>query len=226
MPHKSPHGGAVVWKNVPAETVAFFLDDFLVHPLNHDFQGDSIAAFLRELPSRGDTSLDRWTVAVLTTGRGDPVSLASLPGVGIIAKQRKVREKKDLGSLMVSGKGSRVGSRSDVRHGLTRDEAGRVAAAVRKDKPDIKEIPEDAYRAVMPAPLLLIYLLQGTDDTDGVRFRNGLILPAIALHFPGSADPDAPVRLVSYRLNRVAQAELFPVDMDDEEIPDDRDPDD
>lgn len=78
----------------------------------------------------------------------------------------------------------------------------------------------------MQAPLLLIYLLQGTGEVDGVSYRNGLILPAIALHFPGSVDPDAPVRLVSYRLNRVAQAELFPVDLDDDEIPDDRDPDD
>jgi Z1 domain len=193
MPHESPHGGAVIWKNVPADTVAFFLDDFLVHPLNHDFQGDSIAEFLRELPSRGDTSLARWTVAVLTTGRGQPAPLTSLPGVSIIAKERKVREKKEVGSLMVSGKGSRVGSRRDVRHGLTLDEASRVGDTVRGDKPDIKEIPEDAYRAVMQAPLLLIYLLRGTGEVDKVSYRNGLILPAIALHFPGAVDPDAPV---------------------------------
>jgi hypothetical protein len=127
---------------------------------------------------------------------------------------------------MVSGKGSRVGSRSDVRHGLTLDEASRVRDTVRGDKPDIKEVPEDAHRAVMQAPLLLIYLLQGTGEVDRVPYRNGLILPAIALHFPGAVDPDAPVRLVRYRLNRVAQVELFPVDMDDEAIPDDRDPDD
>lgn len=101
MPHESPHGGAVTWKDVPAEAVAAFLDEFLVHPLNHDFQGDSIAAFLRELPSRGDTSLDRWTVALLTTGRGEPSPLKALPEVEISAKQRKVREKKDVGSLMV-----------------------------------------------------------------------------------------------------------------------------
>ena len=120
----------------------------------------------------------------------------------------------------------------DVRHGMSRELAKQIEEAWRlKHREDQKQrsISGDEYRAVMPAPLLLLYLLRGTErepDGDDVSYRGGLVLPALALHFPGAPDPDAPRRLVRYRLNAVAQAELFPVDIDDEGIPDDADPDD
>ena len=100
-----------------------------------------------------------------------------------------------------------------------------------REREDQKQraISGDEYRAVLQAPLLLLYLLRGYERQPGgddVPYRGGLVLPALALHFPGAPDPDAPRRLVRYRLNAVAQAELFPVDIDDEGIPDDADPDD
>ncbi len=56
-------------------------------------------------------------------------------------------------------------------------------------------------------------------DARTTPFRDGLVLPALALHFPGTRDPDAPKNVVRYRLNRIAQKELFPVDdeADDED---------
>jgi len=53
-----------------------------------------------------------------------------------------------------------------------------------------------------------------------------MILPALGLHFPGTKDPDGPKHLVRYRLNRVAQAELLPPDIEEEGVEDDIDPDD
>jgi hypothetical protein len=44
-----------------------------------------------------------------------------------------------------------------------------------------------------------------------------MILPALAAHFPGVSDPDAPRRLVRYRLNRIAQDELLGMDRDDDD---------
>ena len=81
----------------------------------------------------------------------------------------------------------------------------------------------------MPAPLLFIYLLRGVETTGkkpDVRetpYRDGLVLPALGLHFPGTKDPDAPGNLVRYRLNRVAQAELIPAEPDDEDSVNDSD---
>jgi Z1 domain len=226
LPVESPHSGAVLWKNVPSDLLAPFLDGFLVHPLNHDFQGDSIAEFLRNLPAEGDLDvLKQWTVALVTVGRGERVSLVALPGVEITATKRRVAEKEATGSLLISGKSARVGSPRDVRHGLSlvevqqvRDESGADASA-------------DTFRLAMPAPLLVIYLIQGVvredpkDRSKDRPYRDGMILPALAAHFPGVSDPDAPRRLVRYRLNRIAQDELLGTDRDDDDDAD-ADPDD
>ena len=122
LPEPSPYGGAALWKDVPVERVASLVDAFLVHPLNHDFQSDSIAGFLRDLPSRGEMSLTSWTVALRTTGTADRInSLTSLSGLPIMAMKRAVRENKANGSLLVSGKGARVGDSPDVRHGMPKE---------------------------------------------------------------------------------------------------------
>ena len=89
----------------------------------------------------------------------------------------------------------------------------------------------DTFRLAMPAPLLVIYLIQGIvredpkDRSKDRPYRDGLVLPALAAHFPGVSDPDAPRRLVRYRLNRIAQDELLGADRDDDDDADD-DPDD
>jgi hypothetical protein len=111
-------------------------------------------------------------------------------------------------------------------HGLSSEQARTVIEAERKAKPDLKNVPEDAFRAVMQTPLLVIYLLRGVEpqalDTPEMEYKRGLILPALALHFPGIKDPNAPKRYVSYRLNRVAQGEL---ELDGDDLGDDDDED-
>jgi hypothetical protein len=194
------------------------LEDFLVHPLNHDFQGDAIAAFLREAVNRKDNGLSTWTIALPTNGKKEKVPLSSeLP---VLAKKRRVLVRQ-MQSLLVSGKGARVGSRADVRHGLSVDEV----KAVTQDQGD-SDVSEDIYRAEMTTPLLLIYLLRGVErEGKGVEekdYKGNLVLPALALHFPGTEDRSAPKSYIKYRLNRVAQAELeFDGDDLEEEVDDD-----
>lgn len=72
-PEQSPHGGACLWLNVPAEAVANFLEAFLIHPMNFDFQGDSIAEYLKTFSIDDGSDLSRWTVALLTGGKGTPM---------------------------------------------------------------------------------------------------------------------------------------------------------
>jgi hypothetical protein len=210
-PQESPNGNARTWRDVPADTIAKLLREFLVHPLNHDFQGDAIADFLTAAAQRDDPQLRLWTVALPTNGREGPIDPPLTSVHDVQAKRRTVLLRQDPPqSLLVSGKKARVGGREDVLHGLTFEQAEAVKAEEKKANPE-KNIPEDAFRAAMQAPLLIIYLLRGFErqpSGDPTAYRRGLILPALGLHFPGIRDLNAPKRYVSYRLNRVAQGEL------------------
>ena len=61
---QSPQGNALIWHDISSLLVGKLLDEFLVHPLNHDFQGEAISAFLRGSVERGDPQLSTWTVAL------------------------------------------------------------------------------------------------------------------------------------------------------------------
>jgi hypothetical protein len=204
-------GSAVVRRQVAAEAIADLLEAFLIHPLNFDFQGDSIATFLRD--TGRDPLLSEWTVALPIDGDGQKVTVSAMPDVHIMATQRKVKLSYG-GSLLVSGKSARVGSRSDLRHALTAQQYR-----------DLKGAPEDDLRRAMTGPLLVIYLIRGYEVDKHTPYREDLVLPALGLHFPGAKDADQSRNLVRYRLNRVAQKELMPEDADEDDL-DDSDPDD
>lgn len=209
-PQPSPWDGALIWQGVPATTIADFLDEFAVHPLNYAFQPDSIAEFLRACVEAGDAP--RWTVALPTVGRERPHTLESLDKT-VETRRRYVRFNKMDRSVLVSGRSARVGGKADVRHGI-----------------DVSDLPQSVeaegdIRALMSSPLMLTYLLRGVErgppeiNADGKLqkgeekpFRDGMLLPALALHFPGEPDPSKPERTIKYRLNRVAQWELFGFD--------------
>jgi hypothetical protein len=222
IPGESPNGHAALWQEVPADVVAGLLREFLVHPLNHDFQGDAISTFLASAIERADPQLCRWTVAVPTGGEQGPVEPPLSSGLAVAAKKRIVLlRQKPPQSLLVSGKKARVGGREDVLHGLSFDQAEAVKASEKKANPELKNVPEDAFRAVMQHPLLVVYLIRGFERQPSGKetpYKRGLILPALGLHFPGIKDPNAPKRYVSYRLNRVAQGEL---ELDGDDLSDD-----
>jgi hypothetical protein len=224
-PKRSPNGNADIWRTIPADTIAGLVREFLVHPLNHDFQGDAIADFLVAAMQQGDPQLSHWTVAVPTNGTEGPITPPLKSGLVVQAKRRPVLIRPTPPqSLLVSGKKARVGGREDVLHGLSFDQAQSVKAQAKEANPD-KNVPEDAFRAAMQAPLLLIYLLRGFERQPGggeTPYRRGLVLPALGLHFPGIRDLNAPKRYVSYRLNRVAQGEL---ELDSDDVSSDNDED-
>jgi hypothetical protein len=111
-----------------------------------------------------------------------------------------------------------------VLHGLSSAEAAAVKQEQKKADRE-RNIPDDAFRAAMQAPLLVLYLLRGFEkepSSSETPYRQHLVLPALGLHFPGIRDPNAPKRYVSYRLNRVAQGEL---ELDGDDLSDDDDED-
>lgn len=224
-PQPSPWGGALIWPAVPATVIADFLDEFAVHPLNYAFQPDSIAEFLRAGVAAGEAPL--WTVALPTAGEGGSFTPEAI-GEEVQTRSRLVRLNRSDGSLFVSGRSARVGGKADVRHGVARDALPSGVEA------------EGDVRALMPQPLLVTYLLRGVEREPAQRasdgtlskgaessFKEGMILPALALHFPGEPDPSRPGRTVRYRLNRVAQRELLgPDDLGASELEDENDDED
>jgi hypothetical protein len=212
-PKPSPFGGALRWTKVPAGVVADFLEGFAVHPLNHDFQGDSIAEFLRQAEADGDTALSEWTVALLTSGEGDEVEIDVLGGQRVATTRRVVKADPAKRSLLVSGKSARVGGRSDVRHGLDPD---RMPAGSHT---------EDDLRDAMKNPLLITYLLEGDQwagsgqERRKVPYLNHMVLPALGLHFPSSTTGKGEARTVKYRLNKIAQEQFFGEELESDDDP-------
>ena len=152
---------------IKADRIANLLREFRVHPLNHDFQGDAISDFLVAAAQRDDPQLSHWTVALPTNGTEGPITPALTSSLSVQAKKRLVLLRQTPPqSLLVSGKKARVGGREDVLHGLSFEQAEAVKAEEKKANPD-KSVPEDAFRAAMQAPLLVIYLLRGFERPPG-----------------------------------------------------------
>lgn len=208
-------GAALVWTEVPSALIADFVEQFAVHPLNFDFQGDSIAAYLRA--RQDDPVMGRWTVALPLTGTGTAEPVRALPDQEVSTRKRRVDLKQD-GSLLVSGKSARVGQRADALLGLD------TGVAIASDA------SEREIRKRFKHPLLITYLLRGfvrdperPAETE-LSYLGGLVLPALGLHFPGEPAEAGPAQYVTYRLNRVAQQHLFDTEADDS-VSDDLDKD-
>ncbi len=222
-PKPSPNGGALIWQEVPAADVADMLQEFLTHPLKFEFQADAIAKFIRNRSAGNDGLLSHWTVAVPTGGDDDRqvTEIEALRPHQVKPGYRKVKSRTEDGSLQISGKGAKVGGRADLRHGFSSAEYAEVRSAVN----------EGELRQRLTKPLLLVFMLRGFEQI-GVRpnarrldYRDGLLLPALGLHFPSDNSPDAPKNLVRYRLNTVAQRELLQDQADDDDVTDGDDAD-
>ncbi|MCR0983140.1 Z1 domain-containing protein [Roseomonas populi] len=214
-PAESPFKGALVWREVPAELVAAMLERFAVHPMNYDFQPDSIAEFVRRNKEQGN-KLALWTVAMPTGGQSKTkvIEFPALADFNINASERVVKHKPNDRAVQISGKSARVGGKSDLRHAFTLGEYEELTEEGQtEDEPSIRD--------VMSNPLLILYPIRGVvrDKDTRTPYREGMLLPALGMHFPGKPSPDSEKELVHYRLNRVAQRSLLPeTDAEDDDV--------
>jgi hypothetical protein len=208
--------GSTIWRDIPKERVAGLLSEFETHPLNYDFQADQLSDFLE---TTLEPRLQMWDVAIPHGGL-DGREL-DIGGVEVTPAERRVLPKPDSGSLLVSGRSSRVGSRGIEREGLTREQYDRILA-----ESDGKNISDQAFRDVRQKPLLLLHVLRGYTDKSGRKGEkawldpSGPALVALGLSFPRFDDSDIAAS-VEYKVNVVEWRSLFERETDDDIMADD-----
>lgn len=213
QPSTSPNGSKL-WQDIPKEKIAGLLAEFETHPLNYDFQADQLAEFLRRTQQ---PRLLAWDVAI-PNGSLPPETFGE---VEVTPVARRLLERKENGSILVSGASSRVGSRGVEKEGLPADVVDSIRAANQG-----KNISDQEYRDVRTKPLLLIYLLRGftrdkANEGPKVPFNaGGPLIVALGLSFPRFDDSDI-AGLVEYKVNLVQWRTMFDRETDDDADADD-----
>lgn len=191
------------WHGIPKDRIADLLANFQTHPLNYDFQSDELAAYLR---GSEESALQAWDVAVFS-GSAPEVTIGTM---ALKPRNRRVVSKEDTASILVSGSSARVGSPTDEREGLTRDQVrwaeepyqGRTTPGIR-------------YREAREGPLLMVNVLRPVkaipgDDRNAVEplFADATALVALGISFPRFDDSDVHGRVV-YKVNPIYWRSLF-----------------
>jgi hypothetical protein len=182
--------GNPFWRAIPKQFVVSLLRSFDVHPLNISFQASDLADFIENTP---EERLQEWDV-VLPQGEGGPYEVGS-----VLVNRNKRGVRIDEGSVLVSGRSARVGSRGIEREGLAPDVIAKVGEEYKLEKPG-KSVPDRLYREVRTRPLLLVHVIEAKKDGNEQDPPEDLI--ALGLSFPTFNDADVAKR-VCYRVNLV-----------------------
>jgi len=208
--------GSTIWRRVPKAFVAAFLSEFTTHPLNYDFQAGELGDFLE---ATDEPHLQTWDIAI-PNGSLDPEPVG---GVNVKPSERRILQRRENRSLLISGSSARVGSRGIEREGLTMEQYEAVRASA-----EGKNLPDSAFREVRKRPLLLLHVVRGhtktSKDAEKVPFDPaGPPLVALGLSFP-AFDDSAIARRVEYKVNLVEWRSMFEEEEDDD-LPEDNDVD-
>ena len=195
--------GTLGWDAVPKERISDLLSTFQTHPLNHDFQADALADYLKATVKR---KLALWDVRV-PSGSGEELALGSF--MRIRPRIRSVHEKEETSSILVSGSSARVGSPSDEREGVDPEVVAEIEAPY-----EGKTTPGEQYRLRRPRPLLVVNLLWPVRRIGRARGDVEPLPPekrplvALGISFPHFDDSDVKDRVV-YKVNEVLWRSLF-----------------
>jgi len=198
---RSPWGNTVC-HSVPKETIATFLRDFDVHPLNVAFQSGDLARYLE---TTSEPRLREWDV-VFAGGGGEEITIGP---VTLRTARRSMIARN--GMLLVSGTKARVGSRGIEREGIDLDTVRRLEDEFHAAFPG-KSISDKVYRAARVQPLLIIYVLTAVSPTP-VAVAEKII--ALGLSFPQFDDTDVAKRVL-YRVNLVEWRSMLDEEQDDD----------
>jgi Z1 domain len=191
--------GNPIFRAVPKQLVANFIDAFEVHP--HNFKlyvaedERAVYGLGSFLHATNEARLQSWDVVV---PKGELASRELVEGGLSIRPLRRVVTTQDNDrTILISGTKARVGSRGVEREGLPRD---LVEELTEQAKP--KNVSDSAFRRGRTRPLLLIYPVVPHDKE---KIWTGLtendLFVAYGLSFP-EFDDQTLTKTVPYRVNR------------------------
>lgn len=191
------------WDGVPKDRVADLLSTFQTHPLNHDFQADALAEYLRKT---NEPKLAMWDVRV-PAGSAEEVDVGT--SMRLKPRLRSVLEKEATSSILVSGTSARVGSPDDEREGMSPELAAQAAADFAG-----RTVSGEAYRLLRPRPLLVVNVLwpvkrRSRDRRDVEPLPPGKRpLVGLSISFPEFDDSDVKDKVI-YKVNEILWRSLF-----------------
>ncbi|MCX6008020.1 MAG: Z1 domain-containing protein [Chloroflexi bacterium] len=183
-----------LWKDVPAEYVLNFVEDFRNHWALPDMQKAPLKDYVQWLVSQ---QKDRWDVVLVGLKEQKQPGIGSqiISGCKVIPQVRKINMKYPGNGIALPN--SRVASRGLEKAGLSEEE-------IRKAEIDCesKNKPDRIYRGVEGRnPLLMLHILDCHDNDDRPLFSDGIA--AYGISFPGQAGSRMPEKLVEYVVDLV-----------------------
>lgn len=210
------------WRDVSASTIAGFLRELEISPMNMPFMTDMTGRdrpIISFIEGNGIAKLSRWDVCV-PQGEGNPITDLAVNGSDgetlRICPRKRQFEKVPAGSDYLKLNKQRVGEIADETVDLLDEDV--QAAKVewdeeRKRDPERgKTVPGSLYRRYRQRPLLTIHVIEPRDPKDDSKHKDRMMraadidsptLVAVGLSFPKFEDGDKAAR-VPYRLNKVA----------------------
>ena len=183
-----------VWIGVPKNIIVELLKGFMSHPLNLKLQSGDLADFIEKSV---DPKLDYWDVSI-PSGTGESFNV--VPDFSLPTRRRKIEVDLEKRSLLVNEKKMRVGSASDEKIGLSKDEIFEAERIFR-------ELPENNNKKNVLLP------------------ENLQALVAVGLSFPelasGSKKMTYRINMVELRTLLATEVETFEGDESEDENVDD-----
>lgn len=207
-----------LWRNVPSD----YVDQFLVGWRNAEQSVTTETRPVRKyIQARSDGELNKWDVLITSKKSGEPDHSLGIP---VVPAERKVSIGDPKHAYMsFSGKGMRLASRGIEKAGLTQGEALQAEEKFRlennKNKGDVVNYPDKAYREMRTKGLFVLHLVQSKRPADDSQEKHYDLIPRAPIVGWGISLPisSRPTEKVEYVVNAVRYAELFGDEDEDQE---------
>lgn len=196
--------------NVKKEEILKYLQGFSVHTLNAA-TGFSIPELTRMFKDDQNNIFDNWDI-LIAEGRSSTPQI-QLAGLDIHPVSRNFTYNANTKSLQMSGRRSRLGSRTMAKGGLSLSQVHDMES--RNPSPD-KAYSEVFYfrSGLKRNPLLVIYpvILTPHENQDEKNIAESLKFPVIGLSIGIPLIHGVPAKKIKYKINKQKALEIFGID--------------
>lgn len=194
-----------VWKKIPKEVVADFVEKYESHAWNLGFQGPALKKYIF------NNNLDSWTIGI-PMGSGKKSS-SGIPPIEAYMEERKITRNRNSKMLLVNDHHVRIGSGGCTKIGLSEDKINEIRDEIKKKG---SKVTDKSYLDEKRDPLLLIHRIKVRSDSDLQNLPRFIF--GIGLGFPNTGKKEEKVK---YVINITKQRELIDSSVLDDEIDDD-----